>query len=95
MKHLNELNGSNMEKDQIRKFIYDKFPLAKSKKLVDSSHLLEEGILDSLGVLELVSYLQDERGIPVEDEELTPENFASIDAIAAFVEAKLAAKDAS
>ena len=79
-------------KDTIRRFINDKFPLAKSRRLQDSSHLLEEGILDSLGVLELVNYLQEDHGIPIEDEELVPENFASIDAIAAFVEAKLAAK---
>jgi len=81
-----------MDKLTIRKFIYDKFPLAKSRKLQDSSQLLEEGVLDSLGVLELVNFLQDEHGIPIEDEELVPENFASIDAIAAFVEAKVAAK---
>jgi acyl carrier protein len=81
-----------MAKDEIRKFIYEKFPLAKSKKLQDSSQLLEEGILDSLGVLELVNYLQDEVGIPIEDEELVPEHFASIDAIAAFVASKIVAK---
>ncbi len=81
-----------MDKQTIRKFIYDKFPLAKSRKLDDSSQLLEEGVLDSLGVLELVNFLQDEHGIPIEDEELVPENFASIEAIAAFVEAKVAAK---
>jgi acyl carrier protein len=81
-----------MEKQVIRNFIYDKFPLAKSRKLEDSSHLLEEGVLDSLGVLELVNFLQDEHGIPIEDEELVPENFASIDAITAFVGAKVAAK---
>lgn len=81
-----------MDKQAIRKFIYDKFPLAKSRKLQDWSQLLEEGVLDSLGVLELVNFLQDDHGIPIEDEELVPENFASIDAIAAFVEAKVAAK---
>jgi acyl carrier protein len=80
-------------KESIRKFIESKFPLARSRKLNDSSRLLEEGILDSLGVLELVNFLQDEHGIPIEDEELVPENFASIDAIAAFVQAKLAAKE--
>jgi acyl carrier protein len=81
-----------MDKQAIRGFIYDKFPLAKSRKLEDSSRLLEEGVLDSLGVLELVNFLQDEHGIPIEDEELVPENFASIDAISAFVDAKVAAR---
>jgi acyl carrier protein len=82
-----------MQKESIRKFICDKFPIAKSRGLEDSSLLLEEGVLDSLGVLELVNFLQDEHGIPIEDEELVPENFASIDAISAFVEAKVGAKD--
>lgn len=81
-----------MDKDTIRSFVVEKFPIAKSRGLDDASNLLEEGILDSLGVLELVNYLQDELGIPIEDEELVPENFASIDAISNFVEAKVAAK---
>lgn len=81
-----------MSKVKIREFIFARFPLAKARGLQDGSKLLEEGILDSLGVLELVNFLQDEHGVPIEDEELVPENFASVNAIAAFVETKLAAK---
>jgi acyl carrier protein len=81
-----------MQKEQIRRFIFEKFPIAKSRGLKDSSLLLEEGVLDSLGVLELVNYLQDDHGIPIEDDELVPENFASIDAIAAFVDGKVTTK---
>lgn len=77
-----------MRRDQIRQFIFEKFPLAKSRKIEDSSALLEEGVLDSLGILELVDYLQSEFGVEVEDDDLMPENFASIDAIAAFVDTK-------
>lgn len=77
-----------MNKDQIRKFVFEKFPLAKSRGLEDSSQLLEEGVLDSLGILELVDYLQEELGVSVDDDDLVPENFASIDAITAFAEAK-------
>lgn len=75
-----------MKKDQIRQFIFEKFPLAKSRKLDDSSALLDEGVLDSLGILELVDYLQAELGIRIDDDDLVPDNFASIDSIAAFVE---------
>jgi acyl carrier protein len=82
------------EREKLRKFILAKFPIAKSKGLEDSSRLLEEGILDSMGVLELVTYLQEDHGIPIDDEELVPENFASIDAISAFMEAKRASKGA-
>ena len=77
-----------MTRDQIRQFIFEKFPLAKSRSLEDSSALLEEGVLDSLGILELVEYLQTELGVNVEDDDLVPENFASVDAITAFVESK-------
>lgn len=77
-----------MRRDQIRQFIFEKFPLAKSRGLEDSSQLLEEGVLDSLGILELVDYLQSELSVSVEDDDLVPENFASIDAIATFVDAK-------
>ena len=77
-----------MKRERIRKFIFEKFPLARSRGLEDSSQLLEEGVLDSLGILELVDYLQGELGVSVEDDDLVPENFASIDAILNFVDAK-------
>lgn len=50
--------------------------------------LLEAGILDSLGVLALVSFIEGRYGIGVSDDELLPEHFDSIDAIATFVAAK-------
>ena len=77
-----------MRRDQIRRFVFEKFPLAKSRGLEDSSQLLEEGVLDSLGILELVDYLKGELGVTVEDDDLVPENFASIDAITTFVDSK-------
>lgn len=82
-----------MAKDAIRGFILEHFPIAKSTKIEDSSSLLDEGVLDSLGILELVNYLQDELGVSVEDEELVPENFRSIDAIASFVDSKTAGQE--
>lgn len=47
--------------------------------------LLEAGILDSLGVLALVSFIEGRYGIGISDDELMPENFDSIEAIATFV----------
>lgn len=77
-----------MNKDRIRSFIFTKFPLAKSRGFDDSSALLDEGVLDSLGILEVVDFLQEEFSVTAEDDDLVPENFASIDAIAAFVDEK-------
>ena len=77
-----------MVRDRVREFMFEKFPLAKSRSLDDSASLLDEGILDSLGVLELVTFLQEELSVAVEDDDLVPENFASIDAIVQFVDSK-------
>jgi acyl carrier protein len=73
---------------QIRKFILDKFPLARKQGIQDSDPLLESGVLDSLGVLDLVNFVEQEYSVHVADDELTPENFQTIDRIAAFVESK-------
>ncbi|MBM4221038.1 MAG: acyl carrier protein [Gammaproteobacteria bacterium] len=53
--------------------------------LSDNTSLIGEGIIDSTGILELVSYLEESFSIKVADEEMTPANFDSIQNIAAFV----------
>ena len=50
--------------------------------------LLEAGILDSIGVMALVAFIEQRYGIKVDDEELMPDNFDSLDAITAFVSSK-------
>jgi acyl carrier protein len=73
---------------RIRAFVLEKFPLARKQQLKDSDALLESGILDSLGILDLVTYLEQEFSISVADDELVPENFQSIERVAAFVQSK-------
>jgi len=79
---------ARMTKDRIRNFLLESFPLARVRDIKDSTALLEEGVLDSMSILELVDYLESELGIIAEAEELVPENFGSIDAIAAFVDSR-------
>ena len=74
--------------DRIREFIYEQFPLAKKASLSDEDTLLESGIVDSLGILELVNFVTEKFGITVSDEDLQPETFNSIGSLAAFVEAR-------
>ena len=62
------------------------FPLARKRSVDDSVDLLQGGVIDSLGVLDLVSFLQKEFAVTIEDDDLTPENFKSIDCMAQFVE---------
>ena len=54
--------------------------------------LLESGVIDSMGVLQLVAFLESAHGITIRDDDLMPENFDTIGAIAAFVERQAGAR---
>jgi acyl carrier protein len=73
-------------RERIRDFILERFPLARQSPPGDADPLLESGLVDSLGILELVNFMTDTFGIAVSDEDLQPENFNSIDSLVAFVE---------
>jgi acyl carrier protein len=72
----------------IRQFIIQKFPLARKRQIQDSDPLLETGMLDSQGVLEVVGYIEEKFSLRIADEDLVPENFQSIDRIAGFIESR-------
>ena len=78
----------NSVRERIRNFILEKFPLARKRGIRDEDHLLEQGVLDSLGVLELVGFLEREFSIRVSDEELVPGNFQTVRSLAAFAQTK-------
>ena len=72
-----------------REFIRNRFMIGRpGNALGDADSMLEQGILDSTGVLELVEFLEERFAIQVGDEELTPENLGSIDNIARYVQGK-------
>ncbi len=75
---------------QIRKFILDQFPVARQRAPQDDDALLESGIVDSLGILEIVNFVTVTFGIAVSDDDLRPENFNSIRSLAEFVDRKRA-----
>jgi acyl carrier protein len=77
---------------QIRQFILTSFLFSDDQsQLKDDVSLLDLGIMDSTGVLELVAFLEAEFGIKVADEELVPENLDSVDRIVTFVRSKQSA----
>jgi acyl carrier protein len=78
-------------KAQIRTFVLSNFYVADASSVTDATSLLQEGIVDSTGVLEVISFLEMTYGISVEDSEMVPENLDSIDSIAGFVQGKQAA----
>ena len=81
---------------KIRKFILNSFLFSDDELLLeDGDSLLERGILDSTGVLELVAFLEQEFGASVADDELVPENLDAGSNILAFLERKLASRQST
>jgi len=76
-------------KAKIRAFIVENFLFGKDEGLNDETSFLDEGIIDSTGILELVSFMEEEFHIKVEDEELVPENLDSIKNVVAYLEKKV------
>lgn len=74
--------------DAVREFILGNFPSARRRPLGNDDPLLESGILDSLGVLDIVGFIESEFGIAAEDDELVPDNFRTIQHIANYVQSK-------
>ena len=60
------------------------------RDVANDEPLIENGVMTSLQTVELVTFLEDEFDIMVEDDEFDEENFGSVDAIAALVEGKAA-----
>jgi acyl carrier protein len=82
------------QKEKIRKdirdFITKSFLTGDEKEnLSDSDSFMKEGIIDSTGVLELVSFLEKQYGFAVKDDEMTPGNLDSIDNLVIFISGKL------
>jgi acyl carrier protein len=83
----NELNSI------VRKFITDNFLFREDlESFPDDASFLEAGIIDSTGVLELISFLEGSFDIEVLDEEMVPENFDSVSRIVGYVQRKLDAR---
>lgn len=74
---------------QVRSFITDNYLYGQDKRFDDDDSFLEHGIIDSTAVLELVAFLEDNYGITVEDDELTPDNLDSIHSVSAYLRRKL------
>ena len=75
-------------RDEIRTFVFTRFPMAKSRGIGDADSLLGSGIVDSLGILDIVTHLEERFGVEIGDDDLSPENFDSIDVLSAFVDRK-------
>jgi acyl carrier protein len=74
---------------KVREFIVENFLFGDGESLKDDTSFMEEGIIDSTGILELVFFLEETFGFSVEDDELVPDNMDSLQNIARFIDRKL------
>jgi acyl carrier protein len=89
------MNQTQTVEERIREFVLKQFPLARKNGLKSGEKWLESGLIDSLGILDLVHFLEEEFKIQVSDEELLPDNFQSLDGVASFVRMKRASNASS
>lgn len=73
----------------VKKYIVDRFLFGDGSEFSDDISFIENGIIDSTGILELVSFLEETYNIKVHDEELLPENLDSLQNIAGFLQKKI------
>ncbi len=79
-------------REAVRNYIIENFLFGDAEPLRgDDISLLDEGIMDSVGVMELVAFLEQDFGLAVEDDELVPENLDSISNLVGFITRKQAA----
>lgn len=79
----------------VQEFLRDHAVVGAEKKPVSADEsLLDSGLLDSASILELVAFLEQRFQISIDDEELVPENFDTINAVVVLVESKGANRDA-
>ena len=76
---------------KLREYIFDNFLFTEEENaLGNDDSFMEKGIIDSTGILEVITFIEEDFGITVKDEELIPENLDSINNLAAFIKRKKA-----
>lgn len=74
-------------RQEIKKFIEDEFVVGDGVDL-ETADLLEEEVIDSLGIFTLIAYIQEQLGVEIQPEEINLENFQTLDSITTLVESK-------
>jgi acyl carrier protein len=82
--------------ENIERFLLSEIAADFGKQSLDPDEdLLEQRIIDSLGILKLVTFLEKAHGIQVADEDVVPDNFQSLNTIVKFVEMKMRKEEAA
>lgn len=77
------------ERQRIRQYILENFMFTDDETaLNDGESLLNKGVIDSVGALEITQFIEETFNIKVKEDEMLPQNLDSVDNIVAFVERK-------
>jgi acyl carrier protein len=87
-----KLQGTPMDIEaQVRKYILQNFMYTDDEsRLTREASLIDSGIVDSTGALELVSFIEEAFNVHITDDELVPDNFDSLAKLTTFIQRKLA-----
>ncbi|MDP3547017.1 MAG: acyl carrier protein [Phreatobacter sp.] len=72
--------------DDIAGFLKDRFPMLSGTSITGDTALLTSGAIDSLGILDLVTFLSERFGVELSDEDFDPANFETFGQLVSFVE---------
>lgn len=75
-------------REQVRAYVTKRFPAVRERGLGDEDSLLDSGAIDSLGILDLATFISGDLGIELGDDDLTPENFDTISSLVSFLAQK-------
>jgi acyl carrier protein len=78
--------------NSVKEFIIENFLFGEEEQLMLDTDFFDRGIIDSTGVIELVSFLEETFNISVDDEELIPDNLSSLQKIDVYLSKKLSQK---
>jgi acyl carrier protein len=89
-----ETSAIVLVREQVRDFVCTNFLFNSAAPIDDDSSLMEQGIVDETGVLELVMFVEETYGIQVDKVDLIPENFDSIDRISSYIAEHITSQEA-
>ncbi|MEN4012625.1 MAG: acyl carrier protein [Chloroflexota bacterium] len=76
----------------IKEFVVSELAKGRKSTIKEDDDLLSEGIIDSLGILQLVAFIEEKFGYNVPDEDVVIENFMSVNALAGYLDQKMTKK---
>ena len=86
---MSEVKEQTEVKTALREYIVVNFLFGDTEtEFADADSFMEKGLIDSTGILEVITFIEENYGIKVEDEEILPENLDSIDNISRFIASK-------